>query len=50
MNMLDWINMMSKRDSITREEFADAMRSGDTDTIENALERMEAMGGYECLG
>lgn len=48
--MLDFIETMARAgSSITREEFAEAMRSGDEAVIEEAVEKMEAAGGYDNL-
>lgn len=50
-SMLDFINacMSADRHPITREEFAEIRRNGDPDEIAEAVERMEAAGGYDNL-
>ena len=51
--MLDVINSIieeeQKGKTITKEEFAEAMRSGDEERKIEAVERMEAAGGYDNL-
>lgn len=53
--MLDYIDMMiakeqRRRDGkITYEEWCDIRRNGTPEEIEEAVERMMAMGGYENL-
>lgn len=50
--MLDFIEAAAraeKQGKITLEEFSAAMRSGDESRIEDAVERMEAAGGYDNL-
>lgn len=51
-SMLDYINARIKiesSDTITREEFTRIRNSGDPDEIAEAVEKMEAAGGYDNL-
>lgn len=51
--MLDVINSIIEEEQkgklITRKEFAEAMRSGDEERKIEAVEKMEAAGGYDNL-
>lgn len=52
MSILDFIQKRAeaeKRGDITLAEFTDAMRSKDPDKIQDAVEAMEAAGGYDNL-
>lgn len=50
-SMLDFINatIVAENESISLEEFSAAMRSGDEQRKIEALEKMEAAGGYDNL-
>ncbi len=51
-NMLDYINMMIEKEQspdITLEEFTRIRNSGTPEEIAEAVERMEAAGGYDNL-
>jgi len=51
MSMLDFVNEMilSNDKSLTKSEFADIRRHGTVDELEEAVEKMEAAGGYDNL-
>ena len=51
-SMLDFIMMMSDQENkpLTREEFTRIRRHGTPEEISEAVERMMAQGGYDCLG
>ncbi len=51
MTMLDFINaaVAAERGVITREEFTRIRRNGTPEEIAEAVERMEAAGGYDNL-
>ena len=53
LTMLDVINRIIKEEqkekSITKLEFADAIRSGNEERKLEAIEKMEAAGGYDNL-
>lgn len=52
LSMLDILNAqleLAKKDKITRDEFIDAMQSGDESEREEAVARMYEAGGYDCL-
>lgn len=51
-SILDFIEHrveIEKRGVMTRDEFTEAMRSGDRARIDEAVERMYEAGGYENL-
>lgn len=51
-SMLDFINAAveaERRGGITKEEFTKIMRTGTPEEIAEAVERMEAAGGYDNL-
>lgn len=50
--MLDFINAAAeaeRKGGITLEEWTEIRRNGTPDEIAEAVERMEAMGGYDSL-
>ena len=51
MTMLDFINaaVAAERGVMTREEFTRIRRNGTPEEIAEAVERMEAAGGYDNL-
>ena len=53
LTMLDVINNIIEQEqkgkTITKTEFADAVRSGDEERKLEAIEKMEAAGGYDNL-
>lgn len=52
MSMLDYIESRAeaaRNGVISLDEFTEAMRSGDQDRIEDAVQRMYDAGGYENL-
>ncbi len=52
-SMMDFINACiaseGGRGNITYEEWCDIRRNGTPEEISEAVERMEAAGGYDCL-
>ena len=52
-SMMDFINAtiaaQSERGKITYDEWCDIRRNGTPDEIQEAVERMEAAGGYDNL-
>ena len=52
--ILDYIDMMiaaeeRKGKELTYDEWCDIRRNGSPDEIQEAVERMMAQGGYDCL-
>ena len=49
MSVLDFIQAAGKVKVLTKEEFREIRNSGDEDALLEALEAMEAAGGYDAL-
>lgn len=53
-SMMDWINacIAAENDNapLTKKEFAEIRNNGTPEELEEAVKKMEAAGGYECLG
>lgn len=49
MNLLEYMEKMSKLGDISRSELSDIMRSGSCDEKEEAWKKINELGGYDAL-